>query len=524
MQGGHPIGRARAALRALHRAQRSGDLETDLESNVDASGNLEDALLNADHEARDLHQRANGEGSEIEGRQPTRPALRRFQRAVSSIQQEQQVIKKFPSNRDRLASVFERGSLTMGTGVGLYSQAGKDKSREAPGVFAPRQDFKAIFGLIFGSWMNVLLICLPVGWLSGLLGWGSIPTFLLNFFTLVPLALILGEVTEDLAVRFGDTAGGLLNATFGNVTELILSIAALTKGLNVVVAMSLIGSVLSNMLLVLGMCFFCGGARFKEQSFSTMINKACCSLLFLTCIALSIPTAAHYMFGDEQMPQSAVEHMSRGTAIILIIVYACYLLFSLKTHNQAFESQNDDGDDEEEDDGDKHEEVPVLSLSGAFFLLASITVMVAVSSELLTGAVEDVSKKSGLNERFLGLIILPIAGNACEHITAIFVAVKNKMDLAIGVALGSSIQIACFVLPVIVLVGWAIGPVPGHKAFTLDFDAFITLILTLSVIHAYFNSADGNSNWLAGVQLCTTYLLIALLYLFIKDASDPPRA
>jgi len=137
--------------------------------------------------------------------------------------------------------------------------------------------------------------------------------------------------------------------------------------------------------------------------------------------------------------------------------------------------------------------------------------------------VEEVSKKSGLNERFLGLIILPIAGNACEHITAIFVAVKNKMDLAIGVALGSSIQIACFVLPVIVLVSWAIGPVNGHKPFTLDFDAFITLILTLSVIHAYFNSADGNSNWLAGVQLVTTYILIALLYLFIRDKQESPK-
>lgn len=206
----------------------------------------------------------------------------------------------------------------------------------------------------------------------------------------------------------------------------------------------------------------------------------------------------------------------------------CYLYFQLKTHAYALGSPSqaqlptdasslDVRAAEEEaaalEDEDDH--VPHLSLSGALFSLTLVTITVAICSEFLTGALEEVSKSSGINEAFLGLIVLPIAGNAAEHITAVFVAVKNKMDLAISVALGSSIQIATFVLPVTVLAGWAMG-----KELTLDFDPFAVLMMTVSVILAYFVSSDGSSNWLLGLQLVVTYILIGSVYLLEKEGGD----
>ncbi|KAK9819368.1 hypothetical protein WJX81_004642 [Elliptochloris bilobata] len=371
----------------------------------------------------------------------------------------------------------------------------------APGLLPARSDARVLLHLFTSNILNVLLLAIPFGWAAHFAHWPAIAVFVLNLLGLVPLALALGELTEDLAIRFGEVVGGLLNATFGNVVELILSIAALTKGLFTVVAMSLLGSVLSNLLLVLGCCFLFGGTRFKEQSFNMMVNKACCSLLFMACIALTIPTAAAYMYSGT-VGAKPLANLSHATAIILAFIYLCYLLFTLKTHSAAAAVPAEG----------EVPETPALSLGAALLMLGGITVVVAVCSEFLTGALEEVSQQSGLGQAFLGLIVLPIAGNACEHITAVFVAWKNKMDLAIGVALGSSIQISTFVLPLVVLVGWIIG-----TPFYLNFDPFVTIVLTLSVIHAYFVSSDGNSNWLMGVQLIGTYLLIALLYLFVPN-------
>ncbi|KAK9915517.1 hypothetical protein WJX75_000169 [Coccomyxa subellipsoidea] len=379
----------------------------------------------------------------------------------------------------------------------------EEEPEHGPGIISPKTDAAALLRLVTSSWMSLFLVAVPLGFCAQFLGWGSIAIFVLNFIALVPLALVLGEVTEDLALRFGDIIGGLLNATFGNVVELILSVAALSKGLYTVVAMSLIGSILSNLLLVLGFCFLCGGSKYKQQSFNMMVNKACCSLLFIASVAIVIPTSALSFFGPQRVTDDTLRNLSHAIAILLILLYLCYLLFQLKTHSSFFSESEGEGE-------------PALSLVAALAALTGITVVVAVCSEFLTGALEDVADKSGLGQAFLGLIVLPIAGNACEHITAVFVAVKDKMDLAIGVALGSSIQIAIFVLPVMVLVGWAIG-----RPFLLDIEPFAALVLTLSVIHTYFVSSDGNSNWLMGVQLVATYLLIALLYLFMHDEEKP---
>ncbi|DBB15303.1 TPA: hypothetical protein ACH3X3_003560 [Trebouxia sp. C0006] len=368
-----------------------------------------------------------------------------------------------------------------------------------PGWIPGKTDAKALYGLLTSSWLNLMLLVVPVGWICHFCHVNSIAVFILNIVGLIPLALILGEITEDLAVRFGPTVGGLLNATFGNVVELILSIVALTKGLYTVVASSLVGSILSNLLLVLGCCFLVGGYKYPTQKFSATVNKASCSLLFLACIAIVIPTAAPALYSTTVLDDTAVYNISHSTAIILVLVYVAYLFFQLKTHRTMF-NETDEEDEEE----------PVMSLTAAVIGLSGVTVVVAISAEFLTDAISDVSTKSGLSEAFLGLIILPIAGNACEHITAVLVAYKNKMDLAIGVALGSSIQIAIFVLPVLVLIGWAIG-----KEFSLDLDPFLILILTLSVIHAHFVSSDGQSNWMMGLQLIGTYVLIALLFGFV---------
>ncbi|BDA44139.1 Ca(2+)/H(+) antiporter [Coccomyxa sp. Obi] len=385
----------------------------------------------------------------------------------------------------------------------LSEEEEPEEPQHVPGILSPKTDAVALSRLVTGSWMSLFLIAVPLGLCAQFFNWGPIAIFVLNFIALVPLALVLGEVTEDLALRFGDIIGGLLNATFGNVVELILSVAALSKGLYTVVAMSLVGSILSNLLLVLGFCFLCGGSKYKQQSFNLMVNKACCSLLFIASVAIVIPTSALSFYGPERITNDTLRNLSHAIAILLILLYLCYLLFQLKTHSSFFSDSEGEG-------------TPALSLVAALGALAGIAVIVAVCSEFLTGALEAVADKSGLGQAFLGLIVLPIAGNACEHITAVFVAVKDKMDLAIGVALGSSIQIAIFVLPVMVLVGWAIG-----RPFLLDIEPFAALVLTLSVIHTYFVSSDGNSNWLMGVQLISTYILIALLYLFMRDEEKP---
>lgn len=393
----------------------------------------------------------------------------------------------------------------LGAGIVLREAALADSAAmgSGPGMWSPRSDLKKAWLMISSSWLNLLLFCIPIGLVLGLSQGNASWIFLTNFFALVPLALILGEVTEDLAVRFGDSVGGLLNATFGNVVEMILGIAALSKGLYTVVATSLIGSILSNLLLVLGMCFLFGGTRFKEQNFNQMANKVSCSLLFLACLSLMIPSTAKAFYGGQVIDQPTLLNLSHAIALLLAFIYGCYLFFQLKTHSDAFA-------------GESNDETPALSLIGAISFLGVITCIVAICSEFLTGAIEEVSEHWKINQAFLGLIVLPIAGNACEHITAVFVAVKDKMDLAIGVALGSSIQIALFVIPVTVVAGWVMG-----NDFTLEFDSFSVLMLTMSVILAYFVSSDGSSNWILGLQLVATYFLIGLVFLLEKEVPQP---
>eukprot|EP00882_Tetradesmus_deserticola_P003936 GHRQ01004161.1.p1 GENE.GHRQ01004161.1~~GHRQ01004161.1.p1 ORF type:complete len:493 (+),score=204.99 GHRQ01004161.1:145-1479(+) len=426
-------------------------------------------------------------------------------------------------SRGRALAVMRSGKGTNLGGPGRLSSASDDTSpllvtlanpvpegeEVASAWWSPRTDIKASLHLLTSSYLNVLLVAVPLAFASEYLHWGATTVFLLNLCGLIPLALLLGEVTEDLAVRLGETVGGLLNATFGNVVELILSIAALQAGLYDVVATSLLGSILSNLLLVLGMSFFVGGLKYKIQHFNAVSSQTSGSLLLLSAIGIIIPTAAQRLgtTGDEEgaalvgllaqgMPQDKILLLSRLTAVALLTVYIGYLIFQLGTHKDMFSEP-----------GGEDAQPANLTLTAAGLWLAGITVVVAFLSEFLTGSIEEVSSTWGLSRSFLGFIVLPIAGNACEHITAVFVAAKDKMDLSLGVAIGSSIQIGLFAVPFVTIVGWVLG-----HPFSLGFDPFAALVLLLSVMHSAHMINDAESHWLEGLQLVVTYFVIATAY------------
>ncbi|GLI66174.1 hypothetical protein VaNZ11_009937 [Volvox africanus] len=405
-----------------------------------------------------------------------------------------------------------------------------------------RGDLQTVKGFL-SNWVHLMLVAVPLGIIAGALKWSSVYVFCLNFLALIPLALLLGDVTEDLALRYGSVIGGLINATFGNIVEIILSIAALFHELYGVVAASLLGSILSNLLLVTGCSFFFGGLYNKTQKFNPTGTQASSSLLFLAALAFLIPTGAGLMFSPEKPDYDTdkmVLRISRGTAVVLLLCYGCYLGFQLGTHVDLFQDDANNGSSgngrhggnggssgssggdceitggcgsSDLDAGEAyvspHWNEPQLSLTTSVLLLTAITLTVAVASEYLTASLEQFSKRSGLGEAFLGTIVLPIAGNACEHMTAVIVATKNKMDLSMGVAIGSSIQVALFAVPLAVVVGW----ISGHP-FSLSFDPFSAMALMLSVAQVNFVTAGATSNWLLGVQLMVLFALLSLAYYF----------
>eukprot|EP00434_Breviolum_minutum_P029604 symbB.v1.2.026175.t1/scaffold2593.1/size75360/8 len=331
-----------------------------------------------------------------------------------------------------------------------------------------------------------MLVFTPLGLASQSLGWGQVATFGLCFLAIIPLAKLLGEATEQLSCSVGQTLGGLLNATFGNAVEMIISVFALREGLTEVVKGSLVGSIISNLLLVLGMCFFCGGLNYQTQRFNANGARTQYSLLLLAILALVIPTVV-LLTGVR--PESELL-ISRGCAIVLAVLYLCYLIFQLVTHKEEFAAAETETDAEEE------QEEASLSPGTALVLLVVATLLVAPLSEALTGrlgSVEGVTKTLNISDAFVGVVLLPIVGNAAEHLTAVTVATKDKMDLSLGVALGSSTQIALFVVPFTVIVGWFLG-VP----MDLNFRSLDVSILLLTVLIVGSTIVDGESNWLEG--------------------------
>jgi len=326
-------------------------------------------------------------------------------------------------------------------------------------------------------------------------GWSPTAVFWLNFCVMIPLAAILGDFTEELALHTNETIGGLLNASFGNAVEVVVAVNALLANEIRVVQGSLLGSIFSNLLLVLGCCFFCGGLKYKEQSFNATAATANMGLLALSSIALILPTpfANYYELHDTD-----VLLVSRIAAIFLMFMYIQLLVFQLVTHRHVFE-------------GEESDEKASISFVVACAGLLVTTLLVALFSEYLVDSIDGFTTASGISRTFVGIILLPIVGNAVEHVTAITVAMKNKMDLAMGVAVGSCTQISLFVVPLTVLVGWAL-----ERDMTLNFPHFEIVLYILSVLTVSIVLSTPTCNWLEGSLLITTYVLIAVGFWFEK--------
>lgn len=352
----------------------------------------------------------------------------------------------------------------------------------------------ALYQMITGNKINLLLLALPLAYWSHHSGWSGMSVFIWNFIAMVPLAALLGAFTEELAAHTNQTIGGLINATFGNAVEVVVAIQALLAGEVRVVQASMIGSIFSNLLLVLGCCFFFGGLIYKEQHYQSMVATANMGLLGLSSIALILPTpfAEYYDLEDEDSLG-----ISRVAAIFLIVMYLQLLVFQLKTHADLFE------DDEEEE--------TEMSFGAAMAGLVGVTAIITKLSEYLVDSIDGFCTESGMSRTFVGLIIIPIVGNAVEHATAVSVAMKDKMDLAMGVAVGSCVQISLFVAPLTVIVGW-VADVP----MTFNFPHFEIILYVLSIVIVSICVSNSKSNWLEGSMLITTYVMIAVGFWYEK--------
>ncbi|MBL1210754.1 calcium/proton exchanger [Geminocystis sp. GBBB08] len=348
---------------------------------------------------------------------------------------------------------------------------------------------------------SILLVFIPISITGHFLHWSESIIFLTSAMAIIPLAAFMGVATEEIAVVLGPNLGGLLNATFGNATELILAFIALKSGLVQVVKATLTGSIIGNLLLVMGFAMFLGGLKYKEQNFPPTAARLNASSMNLAVIALLLPTAVE--FTSTGITSKTLQTLSVAVAVVLIGVYLLTLLFSMKTHSYLY----DVGVAENEEEGETPGKKPNILLWVGILLI--VTLGVAIESELLVDSLEKATEDLGLPVLFTGVILLPIIGNAAEHATAVTVAIKNKMDLSVSVALGSSLQIALFVAPVLVIAGWIIG-----QPMDLNFNPFELVAVAVSVLIANSISSDGNSNWLEGVLLLATYTVIGLAFYF----------
>lgn len=336
--------------------------------------------------------------------------------------------------------------------------------------------------------------------------------FALSLLGLIPLAERVSFLTEQIAIYTGPTVGGLLNATCGNATELIIALFALMQGKIEVVKCSLLGSVLSNLLLVLGTSLFCGGIvnLGADQPYDRSQADVSTGLLILGVLCQSLPLMLRYAVGAGEHSVAAATtglELSRACSIVMLLAYVAYLFFQLKTHAQLFEPQevDEDGEDQEE---------AVIGFASGLFWLAFKTVLIAILSEYVVGTIEPTSKSWGLSVSFISIILLPIVGNAAEHAGAILFALKNKLDITLGVALGSATQISMFVVPLSVIVAWIAG-----IQMDLDFKLLETGSLFVSVIVTAFTLQDGQSHYLKGILLLLCYIVIGACFFVTRQPS-----
>ena len=361
--------------------------------------------------------------------------------------------------------------------------------------------------------VNILLLATPLAIMAAYLGWGEIWVFVLSAIGVIPMAGYIGEATEVLAPRTGPRVGGLLNATLGNAAELIITIVAIREGLLELVKASITGSILGNILLVMGMSMLFGGIKNGAQFFNRRQTSNNAILLVLSVVALLIPSLLSGSIGPDHSLK--VEVLSLGVAIMMIILYALGILFSFRTlapvHGETQVATKPVGE-AAIPAIQPHAQVPhpSWSMRTALIVLGLATVGVAFLSELLVGAVEPVVHSLGISEFFLGIILIPIVGNVAEHLVAVKVAIQNQMDLSVEIAIASSLQIALFVAPVLVFISLLMG-----NPLTLVFNQFELLALIMGVIIAALVCFDGESNWLEGAELLAVYLILALAFFLL---------
>ena len=366
--------------------------------------------------------------------------------------------------------------------------------------------------------MNMLRYMLNFVPLAFLAEWffpNPLLVFALSCIALIPLAGLLGEATEELAIHVGPKVGGLLNATLGNAAELIITIVALREGKIELVKASITGSILGNLLLILGLSLLLGGLRHGIQTFDRNLTGVAATMMMLSVVGMMIPTLFELLrevqsgkvdVFNTEVRDPALDALSLGVAGILIVVYVLSLIFSFQKPERGIGAPTGIGDPSAEIEHHQAKWSVPLSLG----ILTIATIAIVFLSEFLVGAVEPVVEQLGVSELFLGVILIPLVGNVAEHIVGVQVAMKNKMDLSLSISLGSSMQIALFVAPALVFISLLFG-----NEMTLYFSLFEVAALTLAVLCAAQVSVDGESNWLEGVQLLAVYLITGLGFFFV---------
>ena len=360
--------------------------------------------------------------------------------------------------------------------------------------------------------LNILLLALPATCYYAYVEHNESMAFFSSLVAIMPLAFLMGRATEEIALRTSESLGGLLNATFGNAAEMIIAFLAiyaasqadLTTAVGTatestmihLVQASLIGSILGNLLLVMGLAFVWGGVHHSEQRFSETQVSSNGSLLLLAMIVLIIPAVFNSTVGGQE-GADGVTNLSHIAAIVLLMMYGLFLFFQFRTHVELFATETHDHED------------PEMSQRDAIILLVVATVLVSWMAEILVHSVEAASEEMGLPHLFIGVILLPLFGNAAEHFTAVSVAAKDKMDLSFAISMGSSTQIAVFVAPLMIVIAWMLG-VP----LTFEFGMLETVSAFLAVLIVNIIASDGKSNWLEGALLLGTYVVLGAAFLF----------
>jgi Ca2+:H+ antiporter len=356
------------------------------------------------------------------------------------------------------------------------------------------------------GWPYLLAPLIPIAVALDLAGVPATVVFAASALGIIPTAALMGRATEELAARSGPGIGGLLNVTFGNAPELIIALFALGQGLQEVVKASIVGSIIGNILLVMGAAMLAGGIGRDKQTFSRTGAGIQTSMLMLAAAALLMPAIFELVEGQGLPAPGAesvnyggtIEHLSLAVAVVLIVTYVIGLFFSLRTHRDIF---NPEYEDEDSWGWSTRTSVSALAIAG---------VLVGVMSEVLVGSITEASHSIGLSEFFIGVIVVAIVGNAAEHWVAVLVAMKNKMDLAVNIAIGSSAQVALFVAPVLVLASFFIGPFP----LALVFNGFELGAILIAILIANYVTQDGESTWFEGVQLLAVYFVFGLAFYY----------